>query len=123
MVARHHCHAASSGLFTAAAAVAVAVAAWRLRRLQPRLKALRQGAEGERAVGQFLERLREDGYQVFHDVVGPGFNVDHVLIGPAGVYSVETKTWSKPARGRATIEFDGERLHAVGGEARTEPIV
>lgn len=37
--------------------------------------------EGERAVGQFLEQLREQGFHVFHDVVGTGFNVDHVLVG------------------------------------------
>jgi hypothetical protein len=58
------------------------------------MRTLRQGIEGEKAVGQFLERLREQRYQVFHDLVGDGFNVDHVLIGPAGVFTIETKTSS-----------------------------
>ena len=35
---------------------------------------------GERAVGQYLERLRESGPRVFHDVPGVGFNLDHVVI-------------------------------------------
>ncbi|WP_187272304.1 nuclease-related domain-containing protein [Zeimonas arvi] len=101
-------------LMTAVALVAVAAAAWRFHRLRPRLHALRLAAEGEKAVGQYLEGLRVSGYRVFHDVVGIGFNVDHVLIGPAGVFTVETKTWSKPRRGDARVVFDGARM-AIGG--------
>jgi hypothetical protein len=46
--------------------------------------------------------------------VGEGFNVDHVIIGPAGAFTIETKTWSKPKRGSPTISFDGETLRAAG---------
>jgi hypothetical protein len=42
---------------------------------------LMQGREGEKAVGQYLERLRARGYQVLHDIPGENFNIDHVLIG------------------------------------------
>jgi hypothetical protein len=84
---------------------------------------LKQGIEGEKVVGQFLERLRESGYHIFHDLIGSGFNVDHVLIGPAGVFTVETKTWSKPARGETRIKFDGERLTAAGREPERNPVV
>ncbi|MBE0548059.1 MAG: NERD domain-containing protein [Rubrivivax sp.] len=87
------------------------------------MRALRQGAEGERAVGQFLDRLRGDGYQVFHDVLGEGFNVDHVVIGSAGVFTVETKTWSKPVRGDARISYDGERLIAGSREPDRDPLL
>lgn len=100
----------SPKLFSGAAMVALSFAAWRFFRLRPQLKALRQAAEGEKAVGQFLEDLRAQGYKVFHDVVGDGFNLDHVVIGRAGVFAVETKTWSKPRRGEARIAFDGARL-------------
>lgn len=101
-------------LMTTFALAAVVFAAWRFNFLRPRLHSLRLAAEGERAVGQFLEALRARGYRVFHDIVGTGFNVDHVLIGPAGVFTVETKTWSKPRRGGARVVFDGARL-AIGG--------
>lgn len=74
-------------------------------------------------MGQFLERLREQGYQLFHDVTGEGFNVDHVLIGPAGVFTIETKTRSKPRRGDARVSFDGERLLVAGFEPDRNPIV
>ena len=43
------------------------------------------------------------GYRVFDDVPGEGsggkFNIDHVLIGPGGVFSIETKNWLLPAKG------------------------
>lgn len=110
-------------IFTGAAVVTVLYAAFRVRRALPKLKNLRQALEGERAVGQFLERLRERGFQVFHDVVGEGFNVDHVLIGPAGVFTIETKTWSKPRSGPPEIAFDGETLHAGGHEPDRNPVV
>ena len=97
---------------TCVALAAIALGAWKFHKIRPRMRALRQGADGEKAVGQFLERLREQGYVVFHDLLGPGFNVDHALIGPGGIFTVETKTWSKPA-GNPRIVFDGETL-AVG---------
>jgi hypothetical protein len=66
--------------------------------------------------------LRAQGYHVLHDVLGEGFNIDHVLIGPAGVITVETKTWSKPRRGDAKITFDGERLVVQGHAPDRDPV-
>jgi len=109
--------------FTAGALAVSAFAVWRIRRVLPALRNLRQARDGERAVGQFLEGLRSQGYQVFHDLVGTGFNVDHVVLGPAGVFTIETKTWSKPVRGRPEIEFDGERLKAAGRQPDRDPVV
>lgn len=94
-------------MFSVPAVLALLYAAFRIWRALPRLRALRQGLEGEQAIGQFLERLREHGYSVFHDVVGSGFNIDHVLIGPGGVFTIETKTWSNPASRVAKIRYDG----------------
>jgi hypothetical protein len=110
-------------VFTVASVLVVVFAAWRIWKTRPQVRALRQGIEGEKAVGQFLERLRENGYQVFHDLIGTGFNVDHVLIGPAGVFTVETKTWSKPQSGGARIKFDGEQLSVAGREPERNPVV
>ena len=108
---------------TALAVMGVVYFAWQFSKWRPHLKSLRQAIDGERVVGQFLERLRSDGYQVFHDVIGDGFNVDHVLIGPAGVFTIETKTWSKPVRGEPRIDFDGQRLVAAGYQPDRDPIV
>lgn len=110
-------------IFSIGAALAVAYAVFRIWKNLPRLRNLRQAMEGERVVGQFLERLRQDGFQVFHDVVGDGFNVDHVLIGPPGVFTIETKTWSKPASGNAKVIFDGEAIQIGGLVPDRDPIV
>ena len=75
-------------LMSAIALCVVTLAVWRLWRARPLLRSLRLALDGERVVGQFLERLREQGYQVFHDIVGTGFNVDHVIIGNPGYCSL-----------------------------------
>lgn len=59
---------------------------------EPVLDRWDRGATGEEQVGQILERLRDHGWHVLHDVdMGRG-NVDHLLVGPAGVLTVETKS-------------------------------
>ncbi len=110
-------------LFSIVAAGTVLYAIFRIRRALPKLRNLRLGLEGERVVGQFLERCREQGFVVFHDVVGSGFNIDHVLVGPAGVFAIETKTWSKPTSGRPCIEFDGEFIKRVGVTPDRDPVI
>jgi hypothetical protein len=55
-----------------------------------------RGAEGERAVGAVLAQLEDEGWKALHDIsLGRG-NVDHVLIGPGGIFTIETK--SHPGR-------------------------
>jgi hypothetical protein len=68
---------------------------------------LKQGRDGERAVGQYLEHFRESGAKVYHDIIGEGFNIDHILISIRGIHLIETKTYSKPIKGKTEIEFDG----------------
>ena len=110
-------------LYTFGALVGVGYAAYQIWRVWPRVQELRQGRDGEKAVGQFLERLRETGFQVFHDVVGTGFNVDHVLIGPAGIFTIETKTFSKRPSLDAKVAFDGEHIVVDGHEPDRDPVV
>lgn len=88
-----------------------------------KVRLLRQARDGEKAVGQYLEALREKGYRIFHDLIGENFNIDHVLIGTGGVFTVETKTISKPAKGTAEIAYDGESLTVGGFTPDRDPIV
>lgn len=55
-----------------------------------------RGFDGERRTGEIVDPLRREGWQVIHDLQLPGRrdNLDHVLIGPAGVLVLETKNWS-----------------------------
>jgi hypothetical protein len=53
----------------------------------------RLGARGEEAIGRRLEKLTARGWHVLHSVpVGTrGADIDHVLIGPGGVFTLNTK--------------------------------
>lgn len=91
--------------------VIAAFTARRIWRLMPQIRAIRQGLRGERAIGELLEELRKSGYEVFHDLDTPKHgNIDHALIGPGGVFALETKAISKPPNRKARIRFDGDRL-------------
>lgn len=98
------------------------VAAVKVFRGIKKAKQLRLGMEGEQAVGQTLERMRAYGYEVFHDIPAEDFNVDHVLIGPAGVFVIETKTVSKPIRGDFHVRYDGERVLVNGHTPDRNPL-
>jgi hypothetical protein len=56
-------------------------------------RAWRKGAEGEEAVGARLERLTPLGWHVLHSIpIGErGSDIDHLLIGPGGVWTINTK--------------------------------
>jgi hypothetical protein len=82
---------------------------------------LRLARDGERIVGQFLETLRDGGGRVFHDLVGDGFNIDHVVVSPHGIFALETKSYSKPGEGDAVVQFDGERLFVKGVPLKRNP--
>ncbi len=73
------------------------------------------GYFGERIVGEHLDALRAQGWKVFHDVPVDHeehpFNLDHVAIGPTGVFVVETKTRRK---GRARPGFDSHKVYFDG---------
>lgn len=104
------------------ALLAVAYAAYTYVKLRRQISSLRLGLEGEKSVGQFLEANRKPGWHVLHDIPGTGFNVDHVLITPHGVFAIETKTFSKPPRANASVEFDGERISVDGFEPDRNPV-
>lgn len=113
----------SPWLWTFCFAIALLYWVYRFAKILPLVRRIRQGEAGEKVVGEFLEALRAGGYKVFHDVLADGFNVDHVLIGPAGVFSIETKTWNKPTRGEPRIEFDGQALRVLSKGPDRNPII
>jgi len=94
------------------AASAIAVAIWWRRGLL-RVESFFKGARGEEAMAGLLARLSDD-WHVFHDFEAGSHHVDHVLVGPAGVFAVETKNWQDPVR----LE-SGELL--FGGHVPTHP--
>ena len=77
--------------------VAAAVVGWRLRfRPSEQARTWQRGAHGERRTARLLDRLTRDGYVVFHDLAVPDSpaNVDHLIIGPTGLFVIDSKQWS-----------------------------
>lgn len=110
-------------LFTIIAAIATAYTTKKIISARRTLKRLRLARDGERVVGQYLEGLRASGYRVLHDIVGDNFNIDHLLIGPKGVFTIETKTISKPGRGKPEVDYDGTQILINGFKPDRDPIV
>jgi hypothetical protein len=71
-------------------------------------KAWRRGAKGERLTARRLRRLGR-GWTVFHDLAIPSSraNVDHLVIGPPGVFLIDSKYY----RGPLTLTPDGSLWH------------
>ena len=95
----------------------------RIVKARRKVRNLMQGYDGERAVAEYLETLARDGVRVLHDVVGDGFNVDHVVVAPQGVFAIETKTISKPTVGDVKVLLDGERVRLGRFEPTRNPVV
>jgi Nuclease-related domain len=77
-------------------AVAVLVG-WRLRfRPSEQARTWQRGAQGERHTARLLDRLTRDGFVVFHDLAVPDSpaNIDHLVIGPSGVFVIDSKQWT-----------------------------
>lgn len=96
---------------------------YKIKTTHKKIDRLVQGRDGEKAVGQYLELLREQGVKVFHDIPGDNFNLDHVLVAPSGIYVIETKTFSKPDKGQARIVYTGETLIHHNGFKDDKPII
>lgn len=81
------------------------------------LARLRLGLACEMAVGQELDQVvrpESHPYRVFHDLQFEGFNVDHLVVGPNGVFVIETKGRSKPVldgKKQAKLRLEGDALH------------
>jgi Nuclease-related domain len=71
------------------------------------IRNLRQAEAGERRVSELLRPLRAKDYIVFDDVITERGNIDHIVVGPGGVFALETKTYSLFGNARAFVRNDG----------------
>jgi hypothetical protein len=79
-------------VFFAVSAAGFSLMAWRK---QTRIRYARLGWIGEQAMAEYLSVLASKGCLLFHDVPSGKENIDHVIVGPPGVFAIETKCWSK----------------------------
>lgn len=64
---------------------------------EQQLYAWQRGLDGERRTGEVLATLAAHGWAVLHDLHWPGrpyANIDHIAIGPTGVFVIDSKNWS-----------------------------
>src|ERR671910_284345 len=90
--------------------LAAVAAGWGLR-FQPSSDtvAWRRGAVGERRTARLLGPLERQGWAVLHDLAVPQSraNLDHLVIGPGGVFVIDSKQY----RGRLQLEASGRLWH------------
>jgi hypothetical protein len=90
--------------------LAAVAAGWGLR-FRPSLDAVawRRGAEGERRTARLLDPLERHGWAVLHDLAVPNSaaNIDHLAIGPGGVFVIDSKQY----RGRLRLDALGKLWH------------
>ncbi|MBI4825681.1 MAG: NERD domain-containing protein [Nitrospirae bacterium] len=67
--------------------------------------AYRKGFDGESKVADVINNFPDD-YHAIHDLSTSFGNLDHVVVGPSGVYIIDTKNW----RGVVKADGNGELL-------------
>lgn len=82
----------SSPLVLLAELAAIATMLLLDKRVMPGLDRRIRGNQGEQHVGAILDSLAASGWLPLHDVSTGRGNIDHVLVGPGGVFTVETKS-------------------------------
>jgi hypothetical protein len=90
--------------------LAATAAGWGLRfRPSPEARAWRRGAAGERRTARLLGPLERHGWAVLHDLAVPRSraNIDHFVIGPGGVFVIDSKQY----RGRLQLDRYGRLWH------------
>jgi hypothetical protein len=90
--------------------LAAVAAGWGLRfKPSPDAVAWRQGAAGEQRTARLLAPLERQGWVVLHDLAIPGSraNLDHLVIGPGGVFVIDSKHY----RGRLQLDPSGRLWH------------
>jgi hypothetical protein len=113
------------GAMVAVASVASLYCAVRVFRLRRDVRNLTQADKAERHVSDLLRRLRGKDYVTFDDLMdesaGWKSNIDHVVVGPGGVFAIETKGYSVFGNGRVQVLKDGV-LSLSSKEARGDPL-
>lgn len=105
---------------TLLAMLTIAYASFNLWRVSPEMGYMKQAVESEQYVGELLEGLREHGYRVFHDLQSDDVDVDHVIVGTTGVFTIETQALSQ--RDGSRLQFDGETILLNGKPLKQNPV-
>lgn len=86
----------------------------------------RNGADGEKSTARTLRPLLRRGWELFNDINTGNGNIDHVLVGPAGIFMLESKRLAGQVRveaGKLTVRWhedpdDGYENESIARRAR-----
>ena len=81
-------------LFGLIAGAALALVVFLRHRMPAGVERWAEGGDGERRTAKVLRPLADAGWVVRHDRQTDDGTVEHLLIGPTGVYLLDTKDWS-----------------------------
>jgi hypothetical protein len=86
----------------------------RLARLIGSRNMMRLVHESRLATRRVLDPLLKEKYRVFHDVVGDQFSIDHLVVGPKGVFAIQTHARSVSASKQSPddriVTYNGREL-------------
>lgn len=82
--------------------------------IERRRLALLRGATGENLVAEKLANFPDD-FCVINDLSTPYGNLDHVVVGPTGVYVLDAKNW------RGVVASDGRGELLINGKPTDKP--
>lgn len=100
-----------------------------LRYVVPLVERRDRGATGEEHVGGLLEQLGGANWSVIHDASFGRGNIDHIVCGPGGLFTAETKSHPGPIKVRAIhggvlrqAQQERETIERITGE-QVEPLL
>ncbi len=88
----------------------------KLRRLRLKTKRLRKIYAGLQSVALEINHLLASGHHVYHDFPSGRFYIDHIIVGPTGVFTVQSRIPSGFLRAPA---LQDRRVSVVGNELIT----
>jgi len=100
-------------IYATSAILCTAYFCYAIYKLLRKRNLLRLGLECEVAVGQDLQNLIPYKFKIYNDFQAGKFNIDHIAIGPTGVFAIETKGRAKfvnQEKDNWKLEFDGKKL-------------
>lgn len=89
-------------------------AGWQVFRLHSKIRPANAAARAEHKVARLLDQIRDKGFVAFHDLPGAERNIDHVVVGPGGIYAIETKERS----GSGTIDYCSDQALVFAGRIK-----
>jgi hypothetical protein len=106
----------SVGLFELAGFAAALVPLAAFLFYQRKYNIYKGGRQGEQNVIDTLSRNLNDDYSLINGVcIGGGGDIDHIVLGPSGVFVLETKNWS------GKININGDQWSRPGKQAMGSP--